>query len=102
TTTRGKLVCGGAFLVVLLCGRALDRPVGESAPPAPAGGTAEAAWARLVQSAGRPGDDPEALRAGLVAFRARYPGTPQSRAAAELLTRLLSPLDRLQASAVAN
>jgi serine/threonine protein kinase len=100
TRTRGKLVCSGLFLVMLLAGRALDRPVGETAQPATPTTAAEAAWARLVQTAGRPGGDAEGLRGALVAFRARYPGTTPSRAAAEMLAGLPSPLDRLQASAL--
>jgi WD40 repeat protein len=83
-----------------LAGRAVVRPVGVSAPPAPPPTPAEAAWARLKQSVGQPGEDPQALRAGLVAFRARYPSTPQSREAAELLARLPSALDRLHAGAI--
>jgi serine/threonine-protein kinase len=98
--TRGKLVCSGLFLIALLVGRALDRPVGESAPPAPPTPAAEAAWAQLLQMANRPESDTEEQRATVVAFRARYPGTPQSHEAAELLARLPSPLDRLPPSAV--
>src|SRR5438094_538420 len=69
---------------------ALGKPP-EAARPGPA----EAELERLKKRAGDPKADPDILWQDLLVFRTKYPGTPQAVQAAELLTRLPSPLDKL-------
>ncbi len=60
---------------------------------------AEAALKPLRERAGDP-KNADRLRADLIAFRRTHYGTPAATAAAELLARLPSPLDRLRADAI--
>ncbi|MBL8792703.1 MAG: WD40 repeat domain-containing protein, partial [Planctomycetia bacterium] len=71
----------------------------ELLPPPQPDHLAEA-WAAVQAKAAKPGFDPEDLRGDILALRARFPGTQPAFRAAELLARLPSPLDQLDAARI--
>ncbi len=99
--TRGRLIVCSMLLLAVLSGRAVEQgrqPVPPSPPPRPA--EAEAAWAALLARVHGAQVDRDKLRKELVAFRAAHPGLPYAPRMADVLARLPSPLDSLQASGI--
>jgi WD40 repeat protein len=66
----------------------------------PADGRAEAALLKLVDRVKDASGDSEKLRQDVLAFRRVYPGTSYAVRAAHLLTRLPSPLDKLDPATI--
>ena len=100
--TRGRLVWCGLVLVLVLSGHAHSPPADAPTAPRPpaVANQAEIAWAQLLQDRARDGKDADGWRRRLVAFRAAFPATAPSGAAADLLARLPSPFDRLEPDAI--
>jgi serine/threonine protein kinase len=95
------LAAGAGFVVVLLLvtTRRPEHPV----PSAPARSIPpeEAEWKEVEELAAKPTADGAEARRQVLAFRMHFPGTPQARRAADLLTRLPSPLDVLDSAGIA-
>jgi serine/threonine-protein kinase len=89
------LLLGGLLLVTGRSGpgSVTEKPSAtESEPESPAAAALRELLARPRQTAA----EQEALRQAIVAFRVRYPGTPEAHRAAKLLRQLSSPLDGIE------
>src|SRR5262245_4393149 len=74
-------------------------PEPELLPP-PRVVDAEEAWNALLAKANLPQVDPEGVRRDVLRLRGRHPGTPEAIRAAEMLMKLPSPLDHLDAARI--
>lgn len=86
--------CRPRWTVVLLSLVLAAGPSSSLADDA-ANGEAEASLKRLAERLADPSGDRTRLRAEVLDFRLKYPGTPHAARASELLSQLRSPLDNL-------